>query len=65
VLDYIICPQDNSLYVFSCRDNDRLLGINWKVVTYWDHRIVLESLKYLLFYSEPSERLSLVSKTQL
>ena len=50
---------------YSCRDNDRLLGINGKVVTFWNHWIVLESLKYLLVYSEPSERLSLVSKTQL
>lgn len=46
------------------RDNDRLLGINMEVVTFWDHRIVLESLKYLLFYSEPSERLSLIIDRQ-
>lgn len=46
------------------RDNDRLLGINGKVVTFWNHWIVLESLKYLLFYTEPSERLSLIIDRQ-
>ena len=46
------------------RDNDRLLGINEKVVTFWNHWIVLESLKYLLVYSAPSESLSLIIDRQ-
>ncbi|CAC5415726.1 unnamed protein product [Mytilus coruscus] len=43
---------------------DRLLAINKKLVIYWNHWIVLETLKYLLFTSDNEDNLSLIVDRQ-
>lgn len=44
---------------------DRLLAINRQLVIYWNHWLVLETLKYLLRTSNTEDDLSLVSKYYL